>query len=372
MNKLISFVAVSLILVFAAACNSGKADYNFKVDVTINNAADGDMVYFKDYRDGKWVTIDSAKLEKGKAEMKGYVSSPVLYYFFYNTMRLSPVFIEPGDITIKSDKNNLREVVVSGSKSQKEYEYFMKEVSGAIDGQIQKLGNEYNVARSKGNQKAMDSLTDVYTGLENKRKSEMIAFAKNNNKSVVPAYIVYQFSYQFELPELEDVANSFDTSIYENEYVKNIKDRVATLKRVQIGQPFIDFTENDTTGNPVSLSSVVKENKYVLVDFWAAWCRPCRAENPNVVEAYKKYHDKGFTVFGVSFDRTKDAWVKAIKDDGLLWTQVSDLKGWGNEAGKLYGIQSIPQNILIGPDGKIIARNVRGQELQDKLKELMP
>jgi len=140
---------------------------------------------------------------------------------------------------------------------------------------------------------------------------------------------------------------------------------------VQIGQPYIDFTQNDPQGNPVALSSVVKENKYVLVDFWAAWCQPCRRENPNVLNAYQKYHDKGFTVFGVSFDSQKQDWIKAIQDDGLTWTQVSDLKGWGNAAGKLYGIQSIPQNILIGPDGKIIARNIRGEALQDKLKELM-
>ena len=372
MNKLFSFIAVGLIVILAAACNSGKNDYNLKVDVTINNAADGDMVYLKDYQDGNWVAIDSAKLKDGKAEIKGHVDSPVMYYFFYNSMRLTPVFVEPGEMTIKTDKNNLRDITIEGSKSNKEYEYFMKEVSGTIDEEIQNLGTAYGIAKSQGDQQAMDSLTAVYEGLENKRKNEMINFAKNNNKSVVPAYIVYMFSYQFELPELEEVANSFDTSITDNKYVKDIKDRVSTLKKVQIGQPFIDFTENDTNGNPVSLSSVVQANKYILVDFWAAWCRPCRAENPNVVEAYKKFHDKGFTVFGVSFDRTKEDWINAIHQDGLLWTQVSDLKGWGNEAGKLYGIQSIPQNILIGPDGKIIDRNIRGEELQNKLEELMP
>ncbi len=373
MNKLFSFLAVSIILIFAAGCNSNsKKDYNFKADITINGAQDGDMVYFKNWEDGNWVTIDSATLKNGKAEITGHVDSPTMYYFFYNNLRLAPVFVEPGEFTIKTDKNNLRDLKVDGSVSQKEYEHFMRDINGVIDEKIQKLGSEYALAQQKGDQKAMDSLTAAYEDLEKSRKDEMIKFAKDNYKSVVPAFIVYQFSYQFELPELEVVANAFDTSISNNEYVKNIKERVATLKRVQIGQPYIDFTQNDTAGNPVSLSSVVKDNKYVLVDFWAAWCKPCRRENPNVLEAYKKYHDKGFTVFGVSFDRNKADWVKAIKDDGLLWTQVSDLKGWGNEAGKLYGIQSIPQNILIGPDGKIIARNIRGQELQDKLKELMP
>ena len=374
MNKLFSILALGFGLLMAVSCNNAvdKENYNFKADVTVNGAKDGDLVYFKDWADGKWVVIDSAKLKDGKAELEGNLDYPTMYFFFYNNLRLSPVFVEPGNFTIKTDKNNLRDVNVEGSVSHNEYQYFMTDVNGAIDKKIQELGAKYGVAQRNGDKAAMDSLTQVYEALEDSRKDEMITFAKKNNKSVVPAYLIYQNSYQFTLPELVVAAKAFDTSISNNKYVKNIKERVAILEKVQVGKPYIDFTQNDTAGNPVSLSSVVKNNKYVLVDFWAAWCKPCRAENPNVVAAYKKYHDKGFTVFGVSFDRKKVEWLKAIKDDGLMWTQVSDLKGWGNEAGKLYGIQSIPQNILIGPDGKIVARNIRGQALQDKLKELMP
>jgi peroxiredoxin len=374
MNKLFSILALGFGLLMAVSCNNAvdKENYNFKADVTVNGAKDGDLVYFKDWVDGKWVVIDSAKLKESKAELEGNLDYPTMYFFFYNNLRLSPVFVEPGNFTIKTDKNNLRDVMVEGSVSHNEYQYFMTDVNGAIDKKIQELGAKYGVAQRNGDKAAMDSLTQVYEALEDSRKDEMITFAKKNNKSVVPAYLIYQNSYQFTLPELVVAAKAFDTSISNNKYVKNIKERVAILEKVQVGKPYIDFTQNDTAGNPVSLSSVVKNNKYVLVDFWAAWCKPCRAENPNVVAAYKKYHDKGFTVFGVSFDRKKVEWLKAIKDDGLMWTQVSDLKGWGNEAGKLYGIQSIPQNILIGPDGKIVARNIRGQALQDKLKELMP
>jgi peroxiredoxin len=374
MNKLFSILALGFGLLMAVSCNNAvdKENYNFKADVTVNGAKDGDLVYFKDWADGKWVVVDSAKLKDSKAELEGNLDYPTMYFFFYNNLRLSPVFVEPGNFTIKTDKNNLRDVKVEGSVSHNEYQYFMTDVNGAIDKKIQELGAKYGVAQRNGDKAAMDSLTQVYEALEDSRKDEMITFAKKNNKSVVPAYLIYQNSYQFTLPELVVAAKAFDTSISNNKYVKNIKERVAILEKVQVGKPYIDFTQNDTAGNPVSLSSVVKNNKYVLVDFWAAWCKPCRAENPNVVAAYKKYHDKGFTVFGVSFDRKKVEWLKAIKDDGLMWTQVSDLKGWGNEAGKLYGIQSIPQNILIGPDGKIVARNIRGQALQDKLKELMP
>ncbi len=140
------------------------------------------------------------------------------------------------------------------------------------------------------------------------------------------------------------------------------------MKKVAIGKKATDFTMNDTEGNPVTLSSLY--GKYLLIDFWAAWCSPCRAENPNLVATYNKYKAKGFQILGVSFDKTKNDWLKAIKDDHLTWLQVSDLKGWGNEAGKLYGIGSIPSNVLLDPDGIIIAKGLRGDDLNNKLKEI--
>ncbi len=136
-----------------------------------------------------------------------------------------------------------------------------------------------------------------------------------------------------------------------------------------IGSTIKDFSQNDTTGKPVNISSL--RGKYVLLDFWASWCRPCRMENPNVVAAYKKYHDKNFTVLGISLDQAKPAWLNAIQMDGLTWNHVSDLKGWNNEVAALFQVRSIPQNLLIDPNGKIIAKNLRGEVLESKLEELL-
>jgi peroxiredoxin len=197
----------------------------------------------------------------------------------------------------------------------------------------------------------------------------IIAFAKANGKSVIGPYLIIQNSYRFELEDLEAMAPAFDTSLHASYYLQTLKKRIEILRSVQIGQPAPQFTLPDTTGKPVPLDTF--KGEFLLVDFWASWCRPCREENPNVVKAYQAYHSKGFDVLGVSFDRNKEKWEKAIQDDKLAWNHVSDLKFWNCAAGKLYGISSIPANVLLDKDQKIIARNVKGEQLMKKLEELL-
>ena len=172
-----------------------------------------------------------------------------------------------------------------------------------------------------------------------------------------------------EVEQLDSMLSKLDTTLYHSPDYKFLAERVAVMQKVAIGQPALDFALVDPAGIPVPISSF--KGKYLLIDFWASWCGPCRRENPNVVKLYNDFNDKGFEIIGVSFDDDRDKWLKAIEDDKLTWAHVSDLQGWGCEAGKLYAVNSIPATVLLNREGVIIAKNLRGDALRKKLEELL-
>ncbi|MBV7533985.1 TlpA family protein disulfide reductase [Chitinophaga sp. sic0106] len=187
--------------------------------------------------------------------------------------------------------------------------------------------------------------------------------------------LLYALDYLHPQKDKELIASELDKLIKKYPYLAEAKRKKADMiiaaeieRKTGVGATAMNFTQADTKGNPVQLSDY--KGKYVLVDFWASWCGPCRAENPNVLENFEKYHPKGLEILGVSLDNSKDAWIKAIKDDGLTWAHVSDLKGWKNEVAKAYNIRAVPSNFLIDKEGKIVAVNLRGDELTQKLEEI--
>jgi Peroxiredoxin len=214
-------------------------------------------------------------------------------------------------------------------------------------------------------------LQDLYVSYKKDQGVKIDEFIKQHPNSLVSLYALYRdFSYRLTPEEIKANLQLLNPSLQNTEYGNILKELVSTMERVAVGKKAPDFALKDPEGNVVKLSDRLGKG-YLLVDFWASWCGPCRKENPNVVKVYSEYKDKGFDVFGVSLDASKEPWLKAIEKDHLTWTHVSDLQFWNNAAAKLYGIRSIPSNLLLDKDGVIIAKNLRGEELEAKLAELL-
>jgi len=349
-----------------ASCSTGKDEYKITGSVS---GSDTGMIYLQKYDLEKWIDIDSARLDKGNFTFTGKTDLPEMWHLSMNGNQVFlPFFAERSRITVQLFPDSIEKSTIQGSASHDIYRQYVG-LTEVIDLKMEEIYKEYKKARDAGDTLEMqraDSLSDV---LDNDKKKVLLNFVKANPSTVVSPYLVMRNSWQFELPDLEDVVSVIDTGINASIYMQVLNKRIDILKSVAVGQTAPDFEMSDTTGNPVKLSSL--KGKYLLVDFWASWCSPCRAENPNVVKAFLDYRNKGFDVLGCSFDQNRDKWIKAIKDDKLTWTHVSDLKGWGNAAGKLYGINSIPASVLLDKDQVIIARNLRGEDLMKKLEEVL-
>ena len=282
---------------------------------------------------------------------------------------LLTVFLEKGKMmvtTIDSFSNSN----VTGSATQVEYGKLKAKLK-SLDESYKQLTREYTAFYRAKDEEGMKRITPKFDEIEKQMQEINGDFVKNNPESPYALFALNEYAgYEIDAGKVEPLFKTLPISTQQSPSGKDLAQKLEIAKKTGIGMYAMDFTQNDTSDLPVKLSSF--RGRYVLLDFWASWCGPCRAENPNVVKAFSKYRDKGFTVLGVSLDRPgqKEKWIKAVHDDQLTWTHVSDLKFWENAVAKQYGIQAIPQNYLLDPEGKIIAKGIRGDELVKKLEEI--
>jgi peroxiredoxin len=288
---------------------------------------------------------------KGKFVIKGKMSQAGFKgLIFNNEQPLVPLFLDNSKVNITGSKDALDKLVITGSPSHDQFKAYSESIKPYEQALLP--GAPYDTA-------ALNKIAELSERFVNKNPSSVVA-----PLAIIRFYQATQDGVKTEQLYLKlPVAVQF-TSL--GDYIPKL---IAESKINPIGSVVADFTQTDTAGVPVNISAY--RGKYVLLDFWASWCRPCRQENPNVVAAFEKFRNKNFTIVGISLDQNKKAWLDAIKMDGLNWSHVSDLKGWSNQVAAIFKVSSIPQNFLLDPEGRIIAKNLRGGALQGRLAALL-
>ena len=361
-----NLVYLFLFATLLVACNQGP---KFTISGNIGGLTDG-TVYLKQRVGGETVIIDSAKSVSGKFILKGTIEVPDQYAVVLGERKQIPILLENKAIQITGMSDDLRNATITGSTSQDELKA-LDAKGNILNEKMKDIYGKYNDAKKADNaadqakyEKQLDSLDNVQTAV-------FKDFITGSPNSFVAPVILSRIQYGMEAEEIDGYLKKFSPEVMKSKSAKSLADHVLVLQSVSVGKIAPDFTQNDSIGNPVKLSDVYSKHEYTLVDFWASWCGPCRGENPNVVAVWKDFNAKGFHVMGVSYDTDKAKWLKAVATDKLTWTQVSDLKGWSNATAKIYGINSIPANLLLDKTGKIIGKNLRGDKLREKIGELL-
>jgi peroxiredoxin len=357
-----------VVLAFFASCSSKTPHYVVKGMI---DGSDSITFYLQKREGGKIVSFDSAVSKKGSFIMKGgKIEYPQMVQLVAGkSNKRTPFYLENNEITLTGNIDSLFKLKVTGSKAQAENDSLLHSIKPLTDS-YSKLIVEAQSAEKTGDNATVNRIERKLDSLQNGMTELRKNFVRTKTSSYVTPPLLESLSYEMEASEIESIINGLDTSLVGLPAIQRLKERVKTMRTVEIGQKAPDFTLNDINDKPLTLSSKFGP-KLLLVDFWASWCGPCRQENPNVVKVYNEFHKKGFDIVGVSLDREKEGWLKAIKDDKLVWTHVSDLQYWNSAAAKLYAVNGIPANFLLDERGTIIGKNLRGEDLYKKVSETL-
>ncbi len=338
MKHLLKLSTICVAILLMVACTNHNDDHTQGYTINGNiQALDGTIYLIKKDGKRKETVIDSTNVADGKFAFSGRIETPMYVFVQKKYESNSPIvsfFLENSDITIAGNTSELEEISVSGSTENDLYRYGYYPVRNDLE--------------------------------------KVVAFVKQNPSSIAAAYVMMDaLIYELPIDETEAMLNAMSTTAQNSSYLQWVRSTLVAKRESLPGKQYKEIVLPDVEGSQLSLSNVLTDNKYVLLNFWASWCPYCRRDNPGLVSAYTQFKEKGFDVFGVSLDYNASQWTKAIADDGLVWSNVSDLKRWECAPALEYGVILIPSNFLIDSNGIIVAQNLHNDALEAKLTELL-
>ena len=371
--KKIKFIAACYIAISFSISSCTSLEPNAFVIYGTTDHADGSSVYrIKSGPNGQPVTIDSTKIVNGSFELKGTLDKIDINFIFLEGVNGNvPVILEEGSIEMEIFKDSLASSITAGTPSNNNLAQYRESTQGFAK-DMRTLVQEINEANTLGDNILAEDLTAKYKAVETNLSVFEKDFMNSNPQSYVATLILERLvtTKAMRSSEAKLIYNGFDPKIKSSVSGKKVEAIINVPSNpTAIGEVAPAFEGPTPTGELVSLASL--KGKVTIIDFWASWCRPCRIENPNLVRLYKRMHDKGLEIVGVSLDKNQSSWARAIEDDGLSWNHVSNLKYWQDPIALLYGVRSIPAAFVLNKEGVIVAKNLRGAQLDAKIEELL-
>lgn len=380
----------TLSVLFALSSCKNVADGEFEINGTIKGIKTGTAILEKQNEEGMgFIPVDTVKIADGKFVLKGKVSDPEMHFIqIEKTEGKVPLILEEGSIAVEVDKDSIFKSKISGTYNNDEFNTFNTETA-KIQKSLQKKLMDFqmknmeriNMARKTHDTATINSLTKEFKSIQKVVTDYMYGYAEKHPKAFISLLITKAMfnNPDLKLADVEKSFNSLDESVKNTKTGKDVATKlkeakrkekeVSEVKNLKVGDKAPDFAAKSPEGKTISLKESL--GKVTLIDFWASWCGPCRAENPNVVATYNEFHAKGLNIIGVSLDDKLDKWKEAILKDKISWTQVSNLKGWEDPIAKTYGVMQIPSTFLVDANGIIIAKDLRGDELKKKISEVL-
>lgn len=352
----------ALALSCAYACQTAQTTKKATLEGDIKGLTDS-VVYISGLHDDP-AKSDTVPVKDGKFHWSGSVTDP-RKIFIGTSQQYMEMFMENADVKVTGNVDSFYYSKVTGSPVQNEYMAFQQSVNDIQEGQSP-LYQQLHVAKDEKLKAELENRIDSFRMA---RRARIKDYIRQHNTSPVSVALLADMAVMGEYSNIDSLYKLLDPKARQTVSGQKLSERLVVMKRSALGQSIKDFTQIDLDGKPVKFSDF--KGKYLFVDFWASWCGPCRAENPNVLKAYKQFKGKNFAVLGVSLDSDREKWKEAVQKDGMPWKQISDLKGYNNEISEYYGIQAIPSSLLLDTNGVIIAKDLRGTALHTKLSEIL-